>query len=146
MRGRRGEWLERAGTLGAVVAAAACPVCFPKFALLGAALGFGAFAPFEGVLVVVVLALAAAAWAGHVATYRRHRKRALLASATGATALLYVGYFGAGSPLLMQVSLVALAGASVWLAFELRRCARCAQRAAIDASAGPGDPSGGSSR
>lgn len=143
MRGKRVHWLERAGTLGAVVAAAACPVCFPKFALLGAVLGLGAFAPYEGALIVVVLALAAAAWAGHVATYRRHRKRVLLALATAATALLYVGYFVAGSSLLMQASLIALAGASVWLAFELRRCARCAQSASTTEQ--PGDPAGGAS-
>lgn len=144
MRGKRAHWLERAGTLGAVVAAAACPVCFPKLALLGAALGLGAFAPYEGASIVVVLILAGAAWAGHVATYRRHRKRVLLALATAATALLYVGYFVAGSPLLMQASLVALAGASVWLAFELRRCARCAQSAPT--AARPGDPAGSASR
>jgi hypothetical protein len=133
MRGARAHWLERAGTFGAALAAAACPVCFPKFALLGTVLGLGAFAPYEGALIVVVLILAAAAWAGHVAAWRRHRKRVLLALATAATALLYVGYFVAGSPLLMQGSLVALAGASVWLGFELRRCARCEQSAPTDA-------------
>ncbi len=133
MRLKRAHWLERAGTFGALVAAAACPVCFPKFALLGAGLGLGVFAPYEGALIVVVLILAGAAWAGHVATYRRHGKRVLLALATAATALLYVGYFVAGSSLLMQGALVALAGASVWLGFELRRCARCAQSAPSDA-------------
>lgn len=144
MRSGRAGWLERAGTLGAVVAAAACPVCFPKLALLGALLGFGVFAPYEGVLIVVVLILAGAAWAGHVAAYRRHRRRALLAAATAATVLLYVGYFVAGSPLLMQSSLVALAGASVWLALELRRCARCAQ--SVPPAAPPADSGGGASR
>lgn len=35
-------WLEKASSIGAVVAAAACPVCFPKLALLGAVFGLGA--------------------------------------------------------------------------------------------------------
>ncbi|GAB4473903.1 MAG: hypothetical protein OHK0044_18330 [Burkholderiaceae bacterium] len=144
MLAKRGHWFERTGTLGAVVAAALCPVCFPKLALLGAALGLGVFAPYEGVLIVVVLIFAGAAWAGHAAMYRRHRRRALLALATAATVLLYVGYFVAGSSLLMQASLVALAAASVWLAFELRRCARCAQ-SALSAEP-PDDPAGGSAR
>ena len=33
--------LEKSGTLGAIVSAAASPVCFPKLALVGAMLGLG---------------------------------------------------------------------------------------------------------
>jgi mercuric ion transport protein len=43
--------LEQTGTWGAVVAAILCPMCFPKLALIGAALGLGVLAPYEGWLV-----------------------------------------------------------------------------------------------
>jgi mercuric ion transport protein len=119
--------LEKAGTVGALIAAAACPVCFPKLALIGAAFGFGVLAPYEGTSLIVVLILVAVAWLAQLAAYRRHRSRALLAWATLATVTLYAGFFVAGSTLLMQAGLVALFVASVWLVLELRRCARCAR-------------------
>jgi mercuric ion transport protein len=40
--------LEKFGSVGAIAAAAACPICFPKLAFVGSALGFGVFAPFKG--------------------------------------------------------------------------------------------------
>src|SRR5216117_287385 len=39
--------LEKIGSLGAVIAAAACPICFPKLALLGALFGLGALGAYE---------------------------------------------------------------------------------------------------
>lgn len=122
--------LEKAGTVGALIAAAACPVCFPKLALIGAAFGFGALAPYEGYTLIAVLILVAVAWLAQVAAFRRHRNRALLALATVATATLYAGFFVAGSTLLMQAGLIALLVTSVWLVIELRRCTSCSPAAA----------------
>jgi len=39
--------LENFGSFGAIVAAAACPICFPKLALLGAFFGLGALSKYE---------------------------------------------------------------------------------------------------
>lgn len=117
--------LEKAGTFGALIAAAACPVCFPKLGLIGAAFGFGALAPYEGYALIVVLTLVAVAWLAQWAAFQRHRNRTLLGLATVATVTLYAGYFVAGSTLMMQAALIALLLASVWLVIELRRCARC---------------------
>lgn len=121
--------LEKAGTFGALLAAAACPVCFPKLALIGAAFGFGALAPYEGYALIVVLALVAVAWLAQWAAFRRHRNRSLFGLATVATATLCAGYFVAGSTLMMQAALIALLVASAWLVVELRRCARCVPEA-----------------
>lgn len=118
--------LEKADTVGALIAAAACPLCFPKLALIGAAFGFGALAPYEGYTLIAVSILVAVAWLAQLAAFRRHRNRALLSLATLAPATLYAGFFVAGSTLLMQAGPVALFVASIWLVLELRRCARCA--------------------
>ena len=117
---------EKFGTAGAVLAAAACPVCFPKIALVGAAVGFGALAPFEGYTVIVVQVLFVLALAGHLLAFPRHRNRWLLALAVAATLLLFISYYALSSSVLLQISLAGLVGASVWLAIELRRCASCA--------------------
>jgi hypothetical protein len=98
---------EKISSIGAVVAAAACPVCFPKLALLGAVLGLGALGAYESQLFIAAQLLIAMAVLGHVLAYRRHRNRWLLALAifSGATvfgglyllhseAVIYAGFAG----------------------------------------------------
>lgn len=126
-------FLDRFGTVGAVVAAAACPICFPKLALIGAAVGLGVFAPYEGYVAIGVQVLFALAFIGQMLAFRRHRNRWLLALSALATALLFVGYYVAPSSILLQISLAGLVAASIWLAVELRRCAKCATAAAANA-------------
>jgi mercuric ion transport protein len=127
---------ERFGTVGAVVAAAACPICFPKVALVGAAVGFGAFAPFEGYIAVGVQILFVLSLVGQVLAFPRHRNRWLLALSAATTVLLFAAYYLFLSSMLLQVSLAGLVAASIWLVVESRRCAKCeaqAQGAKADA-------------
>jgi len=118
--------LEKLGTFGAVLAALACPICFPKLALVGVALGMGVFAPFEGYVVLAVQALFVLAFVGQWLAFRRHRNRWLLSLSGAVTLLVFVGYYIFLSTVLLQFALVGLAVASVWLVVELRRCAMCA--------------------
>lgn len=86
--------LDKFGSIGAVVAAAACPVCFPKLALIGALFGLGAFSAYETQLVIAAQALVVLALVGHVLAYRGHRRKWLpglaIASAIAVFAGLYV--------------------------------------------------------
>ena len=116
---------EKFGTVGVVLAAAACPLCFPKIALVGAAVGLGSLAPLEGYTVIAVQLLFVLALVGHFLAFPRHRNRWLLALAVAATLLLFIAYYLFSSSVLLQVSVAGLVGASAWLAIELRRCARC---------------------
>jgi mercuric ion transport protein len=118
-------WLEKFGTVGAVIAALACPLCFPKLALIGAAVGLGAFAPFEGTIAVGVQVLFVLALIGQVLAFPRHRNRWLLALSVATTLTLLVGYYVFPSTILLQISLAGLVAASVWLVVALRRCATC---------------------
>jgi mercuric ion transport protein len=117
--------LERFATAGALIAALACPICFPKLALIGAALGLGVFAPYEGYIALVVQLLFVLALIGQVVAYRAHRNRWLLGLAVVVTALLFVGYYVLPSSVLLQVALGGLVATSIWQIVELRRCARC---------------------
>ena len=124
---------EKFGSFGAVVAAAACPICFPKFALIGAALGLGVFAPFETYAVFAVQVLALLAFAGQVLAFRQYRNRWLLALSTATTLLLFLAFYAVPSTVLLQASLLGVAVASLWLVIESRRCAKCAAAASVGA-------------
>src|SRR5688500_12811313 len=104
--------LEKLGSIGAVAAAAACPICFPKLALVGAFFGLGALSAFEYQFLIAAQALVALAVAGHVVSYRRHRKRWLLASAVLSGGAVFVGLYLAGSELLVYAGLAGLVAAS----------------------------------
>jgi len=125
---------EKFGSFGAVLAALACPICFPKLALVGAALGLSVLAPYEGYVAVAVQALFVVAFVGQWLTFQRHRNRWLLSLSGIATLLLFVGYYVFPSAVLLQMALLGLAAASVWLVVELRRCARCATTASSGGS------------
>jgi mercuric ion transport protein len=119
------KWLEKFGTGGAVVAALACPVCFPKLALIGAAVGLGAFSPFERYTAFAVQGLFVLAFVGQVIAYRQHRNRWLLGFSALVTATLFTGYYLMRSSTLLEISLVGLVVGSVWQFVEQRRCATC---------------------
>lgn len=104
--------LDRIGSFGAVIAAAACPICFPKLALIGGLLGLGAFSAYEYQFLIATQVLVALAAGGHVLSYRRHRNRWMLASALAGAAAVFGGLYVAGSELLVYAGLAALVAAS----------------------------------
>jgi mercuric ion transport protein len=119
-------FFEKFGTGGALVAALACPICFPKLALVGAAVGLGAFAPYEGYLAIGVQVLFVLALIGHVAAFRAHGNRRLLLLAVAATLVLFAGFYVIPSSFLLQVALCGLIVASVWHVVAMKRCRTCA--------------------
>jgi hypothetical protein len=121
--------LEKIGSIGAVVAAAACPICFPKLALVGALFGLGAFSAYEFQFLIAAQALVALAAAGHALSYRRHRNRWLLASALFGAGAVFAGFYVAGSELLVYAGLAALVAAS---SAELWKRLRPKRRAVVD--------------
>jgi hypothetical protein len=121
--------LEKLGSLGAVVAAAACPICFPKLALIGALFGLGAFPAYEYQFLIAAQVLVALAAAAHVLSYRRHRNRRLLASALCGAAAVFVGLYAVGSELVVYAGFAALVAAS---SADLWKRLRPARRAMLE--------------
>jgi mercuric ion transport protein len=120
------RWIiEKLGSVGALIAALACPICFPKLAIVGAAIGLGELAPFEGYVALGVQALFVLAFIGQLVAFAQHRNRWLLALSVLATLLLFSGYYVVPSSILLQASLLGLAVSSMWLVLEQRRCAQC---------------------
>lgn len=113
--------LENYGSFGAIVAAAACPICFPKLALIGAYLGLGALAKYEvfffyGAQILILIALI-----GHAISYRRVKNTALLALAICSAALFFVSLYAVVSEMLSYLALAGLVIAMIWMAVESRR-------------------------
>src|SRR5215510_11572459 len=75
------RYLDKLGSFGSVVAAAACPICFPKLALLGSLIGLGAFSAYEAQLFIAAQLLVIVAVAGQAVAYRQHRNAWLLGAA-----------------------------------------------------------------
>lgn len=124
--------LEKFGSFGAVAAAAACPICFPKLAILGALFGMGALAQYEtpfffGAQILVLLAVT-----GHALSYKKHRNGKLLSLAAISASLLFVSLYGVPNEVLSYLAFAGLIGATVWLVVIERRCGRC------DGAADPG--------
>ena len=112
--------LDKLGSVGAIVAAAACPLCFPKLALVGALFGLGAFGAYEYQFLIAAQVLVAVALAGQVLAYLRHRRIWLLVTAFVGGLAVFMGLYVAGSELLAYVGFAALLAAGtadLWLRF-----------------------------
>jgi len=104
--------LEKIGIFGAIAAAAACPICFPKLALVGALFGLGALGAYESQLFLAAQVLIAVAVLGHVLAYWQHRKRWLLGLAIASGAAVFGGLYALHSEAVTYAGFVGLVVAS----------------------------------
>jgi mercuric ion transport protein len=115
--------LEKIGSIGAVVAAAACPVCFPKLALLGALFGLGTFGAYESRFFIAAQVMVVLAVAGHVLSYLRHGNRWLLGSAILSGLAVFAGLHWLGSEPVAYLGfagLVVTSATDFWTRFRRR--------------------------
>jgi hypothetical protein len=115
--------LEKIGSFGGIIAAAACPVCFPKLALIGALFGLGALGAYESAFFAAAQILIVLAVLGHAFAYLQHRKRWLLALGTASGAAVFGGLYLLRSEALAYAGLAGLVVASA-TDFWTRRSAR----------------------
>jgi len=112
--------LEKFGSVSAVLAAAACPVCFPKLAAIGALVGLGVLAPFEAYFIWVAQALVVLAFAGQVVAFRRNRNAMLLGAAVLSTLAFFAALYVVPSEMLAYVGLAGVVISGLW---QLKRSA-----------------------
>lgn len=119
--------LEKIGAWGSVLAAAVCPVCFPKLALIGALVGLGAFGAYESTFFAAAQVLVALAVLGHALAYLRHRKLWLLALGVTSGTAVFAGLYALGSEAVIYAGFAGLLVASA-TDFWSRRAGRRGQR------------------
>ena len=105
--------LDKVGTFGSVLTAAACPGCFPLLASLGTAVGLGAMSAYEGQIFLATKILVALAIVGHILAYRSHRSLTLVILGVGGGVLFFVGMYLVGIEAMIYLGLLAMVAASV---------------------------------
>jgi hypothetical protein len=114
--------LDKLASVGAVFAAAACPICFPKLALLGGLIGLGAFSAYEAQLFIAAQLLVIVALVGHGLAYRQERRGWVFGTALVSGAAVFAGLYALGSEWLTYAGFAGLvAASSVDLWARLRR-------------------------
>ncbi len=115
------QYLNRTGSIGSLITAAACPICFPKLATLGAIFGMGALAPFEAYFFWEAQLFVLLSLVGQFVAFKRLRNRLLLLFVNIFTALFFISLYVVVSESLSYLALAGIALGSIWLMREDRR-------------------------
>ena len=103
-------FIDKIGSIGSLLAAAACPACFPMWAVVGSALGLGILHPFEGKVFFVFQLLVAVALVGSIISYFNHRKVLPLLTGTISPALIFFGLYVFFHPVIVYSGSLAISG------------------------------------
>ena len=106
-------YLDKIGSLGSVFAAAACPVCFPQLAALGAVFGLGALGSYEGQIFLATKILVVLGVVGHVVAYLQHRILWIAALGVAGGIAFFLGLYVVRSEVVVYLGLGAMVAASV---------------------------------
>jgi hypothetical protein len=115
--------LDKVGSVGAILAGAAIPCCFPFLSLIGSILGLSFLAPYEAYVMYAMQGLVVLALIGSVIAYRGHRTiLPLLLGIVSTGAVLY----SLNTDMNIKILYGGLAGlliVAVWNSIEATRCA-----------------------
>src|SRR5690606_30583418 len=115
--------LDKFGSVGAVIAGAAAPCCFPFLGMVGSLVGLSFLAPYEWYFLYAMQALVVVALVGTIIAFRGHGKvLPLLLGIASTFAVLY----SLNTDLNVRPLYGGLAGlivVAIWNSIEARRCA-----------------------
>ena len=114
-------WLDRVGSIGAVLTAVAAPCCFPLFAAVGTVAGLGVLGQYESVILYIFQGFAILTLAGLAISSRRHRNIIpLMVGLLSCAAIAYHFYFSFSLPVL-YAGFFGLIVATLWNYLSNRR-------------------------
>jgi len=114
--------LDKVGSVGAVIAGAAVPCCFPFLSLFGSILGLSFLARYESVIMYVLQGMVLLALIGSFVAYRGHRKAAPLVISVLSTASVIYGINTDLNIYYIYGGMAGLLLVAVWNSIESRRC------------------------
>ena len=117
--------LDKFGAFGTIVAAAACPICFPKLALIGALVGLGALAEYEYYFYITFQVLALVTFTGVLLTYRIQRNLKILILAFASVTLFFVSLYLIANEYLSYLALAGLVASVIWQLVEAKNVRIC---------------------
>lgn len=115
--------LDKVGSVGAIIAGAAVPCCFPFLSLIGGILGLSFLAPYEAYIMYAMQALVLVALVGSVIAYRGHRKILPLILSIISTVLVIYALNTDMNIKLIYGGMAGLIVVAVWNSIEAKRCA-----------------------
>ena len=114
--------LDKVGSIGAVIAGAAVPCCFPFLSVIGSILGLSFLARYEKYVLYAMQALVVVALVGSVIAYRAHRRILPLILALLSTVAILYALNTEMDYRPLYGGLIGLLIVSVWNSIESRRC------------------------
>ena len=115
--------LDKVGSIGAVLAGAAVPCCFPFLGLIGSILGLSFLASYERYMLYAMQILVVVALIGSLIAYRRHGKILPLFLGIASTASVLYSLNTDMDIRLLYGGLTGLLVVAIWNSIEARRCA-----------------------
>jgi hypothetical protein len=115
--------LDKVGSVGALIAGAAVPCCFPFLSLIGSILGLSFLAPYETYVLYAMQALVVLALAGTVIAYRGHRKIAPLILGIASTVAVVYALNTDLNLMFLYSGLAGLLIVAIWNSIEAKHCA-----------------------
>jgi mercuric ion transport protein len=119
--------LDRFGALGTLIAAAACPICFPKLALIGALIGLGTLAKYEYYFYIAFHVFVLVTFTGILLAYRKQRNLSILILAFSSVALFLISLYLIVNEYLSYLALAGLVASVIWQLLEAKKCSELPQ-------------------
>lgn len=116
---------DKIGAVGAILAAAAAPCCFPLLAAIGAALGLSALQSWRGYMDYAIQGFALVSLVGNVFAYRQQRRIWSMAIALVGTAAIFFAFYVNYQVVLIYAGLAGLAVAAAWNLIAKRNTGAC---------------------
>ena len=125
--------LDKFGPFGAIVAAAACPICFPKLALIGALIGLGALVEYEFYFLVAAQLLVLISLVGVILAFRNHGNLKILLFGIANVVLFFISLYLIVNEYLSYLALAGLVASFIWQLVEAERCSALPEAKSIKA-------------
>jgi len=117
--------LDKLGAVGALLAAAAAPCCFPLLAASGAALGLGALQSWRGYMGYAIQGFVGISVLGGVCAFRQHRQVWPLGITLASAAAVFFAFYVSYQVALIYGGLTGLAVSAVGNIIAKRRASGC---------------------
>ena len=117
--------LDKFGAVGAFLAAAAAPCCFPLLAAVGATLGLGALQSWRGYMDYAIQGFVLISAVGSVFAFRQHRQAWPLGIGLMSAAAIFFAFYASYHVALIYAGMAGLAVASIWNVVAKRQASSC---------------------
>ncbi len=124
--------LDKFGTLGTLIAAAACPICFPKLAIIGTLIGLGALSKYEYYFFIAFQVFVLVTFIGIFLAYRKRGSLKILILAFASVALFFISLYIVVNEYLSYFALAGLVASIIWQLLKAKKSSEMQQIGSIE--------------